>query len=328
MSIVNTLPESADDVRELTSRCTAISPDVEDYIVQQAYLVEVVEEQVTPEYIAKKAISLIVDELTELGIYLDGSYEEICSQIPLMELALNLREKFDKNNLIELLKNREDLQLIVQNSLENQEDVLVTIVTMFAEKMSLDDGWNYIANRTELLYDEPELIQHLDAIMKQLELYGDPSVTDKHPIENVSEILHILDQRLQLQDKIYYLVVGRGIMSEDMQKNRAAVEKLILRLGRTPYLEQLIEQKSVDIPKSLSEKTPYAWDYYKTHESPWFAAGVGLVVMTWVPGDTLETLKGKVQDHIVGWRGENQANILTIVEKAIEASALLEDKQS
>lgn len=326
MGIVNTLPAEADDIRELTSRCMAISPEVEDYIVRQAYLVEVVEEQVTPEYIAKTAISLIVDELAELGIYLDGSYEEICTQVALMELVLDLREKFDKNNLLELLKKREDLQLIVQNSLENQEDVLVTIVTMFAEKMPLDDGWNYIAERTELLFDEPELIQHLDAIMKQLELYGEPSVTDHHPVENVSEILSTLDKRLQLQNKIYSLVVGvRGIMSEDMIKHRVDVEKLILRLGRTPYLEKLIEQKSADIPESLSEKTPYAWNYYKTHESPWFAAGVGLVVMNWVPGDTLETLKGKVQDHIIGWKGENQANILSIVEKAIEASALLED---
>ena len=172
MGIVQTLPSSENEyAHEIINRARALSVEIDDYLVSESYLLEMDQDAITPEALRVKCVDLVSEELSQIGIaVISPTGDEISSDVALTHEVLVLRAKFDEDKFYELIKDREDLQQILQSIGDSPVDALVTVITKFYEKHPLDEGWEFLAANADNL-DQSDLF--VDWIHAQLDRCGE-----------------------------------------------------------------------------------------------------------------------------------------------------------
>lgn len=216
-------------------KCRYLSENINAYFDEKRYIAEVEQiEQVTPQFLRDLAISLLLDELSVIGIESSFVPSDLITSAIDMETAFYLRSKFDGTNFYKTLKALDEASYSefsgINENITLAEDMLREFAEYFSEKFPLDVGWQYIARSMDHWTSTEAFVKHINAICIKLEHNTDPnktSITESN-LDEVSAFLnHMQAQAEELKTYFYYFVKNYSTSQYpiDFAKLRTLIKK-------------------------------------------------------------------------------------------------------
>ncbi len=179
--------------QEIIQKARELSVGVTNYLVEQRYLLEVEEEILSPRWIRNKVLRMLLQELTELGIYFNRDVDDVMEDVVLHQAIIYLRSKFTTDTFFTFMQNKEELKDKVSELLG--DDCIVSLISLMNETYPLDEGWEYLAGRGVIITSDQLFVDHVQAIFNKIDAYGEPSYESKYSLEQVNNYLQWLDKR-------------------------------------------------------------------------------------------------------------------------------------
>lgn len=194
MNIVSQ-PLAIDDSysQDIIQQARDMSVEIDNYLVEERYLMEAPEETLSPFWLRNRVIRLLLDELQELGISINISTDDILDDVAMTQLVLFLRKKFTGDVLFDRLKSSEDLVEAIKDILN--DDCLPQIAELMNNYFPLDEGWQFIYERATYISSNMRLVDHIQAILKRIDAYGDTDYTTRCNEIQMSKYLMYINQR-------------------------------------------------------------------------------------------------------------------------------------
>jgi hypothetical protein len=177
------------------------SPNVNNWIVEQRYLLETDEENLSPEWFRNRCCVKIVNEDFDLlGIRLNMDVDVALDHADLVYGILMLRSKFDPDNMFMLLKRHPELMDAIESCTD--EDLLGFIVSWCHANMPTDEGWEMLNTRlyerTSIFESEPKLRELLMELIERIRVNGEPDVTSEADEGQILAMMSFLSQRVKI----------------------------------------------------------------------------------------------------------------------------------
>lgn len=168
-------------LHDILETCKYLSPNINAYFEDKLYLQDIEhDEEVTPLFKVRLAISLIISELEEIGIVTNLDEEEILGFPEYTKMLLALRRKFDKENLVkEIMSLDEEDRHTFTYSVEEcycSTDVFIAIIDFFSNKFTLDKDWHTLSNQYlhEHFTGEDDFSTYIQEVFTKIN-YEDPN---------------------------------------------------------------------------------------------------------------------------------------------------------
>lgn len=221
--------------RRIVTRCCYLSKDIYEYFICQNYYLGVEDREVVDDtYLMNLALSQIYDELNNMGLYSNNSFEDILSSNIDIEYILTLRQFFDPQVFFNFLKDMqvEDYQALIlkieQTTIPGE--LLESIIEYFSLSEKFTGVWNDLSAELFNYFSTAEFNTYLGNIIDRVELSKDPN--------NVA------------------------IAPEDMSAYVAFVEKMQRRIEIGYQLAQKLRNEGYPLPLNLHQ-TLDVYDYEK-----------------------------------------------------------------
>lgn len=199
MGLINYNPQLDDDYSsEVIRLARERSPDIDAWMVEQRYLQETHEENLSPLWLRNRIVIKICDELNQMGVRIHKEPDDICDDPKLVYTVLMLRMKFDDDHLFGIF--RDHLDLLEQIRGDLTPDALVDIITWCRRYLPLDDGWELL---NDVLTDQPGLIdgeteiflKRLKEAFERVDRLGLPDVTVEVNEEVMTRYIRFIGKR-------------------------------------------------------------------------------------------------------------------------------------
>ena len=188
--------------QDIINRCKNLSSNINEYFNEEQYRVDVEQaEEITPDFLVKTAVDMVLEELKVIGIESNFDSIELINSPVDLEIMFYLRSKFDTVNFYNLLKaldesNVSALTQIIED-VELSEDMLIEITNFFSELLTKDVGWDYIARSLNHWFSTDEFTDHISTILDKLFNSTDPNkvyISDEN-IDVVKHFVEIMQER-------------------------------------------------------------------------------------------------------------------------------------
>ena len=194
-------PFDDDYSRDIIQRCRDLSPDLDEYVVTQQYLVETQEENLTPLWLRNRLLVKLIEELNASGIFVNMETDDLLDQPLLIEAVLTLKAKFDEERLFNFLKDHQSLRNDINELID--DDCCSDIIELCSRVMSVDEGWDSLV---QVMSDRPGIIRSTEAfnnlikiVLERCDLLGDEPVAHESEMDKLYSYTHYLADR---KDKI------------------------------------------------------------------------------------------------------------------------------
>ena len=162
--------------QDLIAKIRYLSPDIDEYFANQEYkrltTDEAGSEEITDRFLLNVALELLFGEVKAMGIEADLNVDDFTETPAELSTLLAIREKFDKDNLYETLKNLSDDSFAsFQNTYESiqlPEDLFMELAPWFGRLFSEDPQWRLIDLAVTRWYSTEDFGHHLTEIMTRL----------------------------------------------------------------------------------------------------------------------------------------------------------------
>lgn len=185
-----------DNQESLLVRCKQLSVNIAEYFDGMKYLGDVDSaEQVTPAFLNRLAVTMVMDELAEIGIVSNFEIEDFILDVKNFEALFAMRERFDRINLYEFLKALTEEQLSLFHNLLDETaedgDLLLELSHLLCEFAPLDLSYKLIQECSTQWTSVFKFRDHLNALRRKLENVD----TTKAVVNdsNVNEIIAFLN---------------------------------------------------------------------------------------------------------------------------------------
>ena len=181
MGVVHYEPQIEDDFSaEVIRLARERSPDIDDWFNARKYILEISDDEITPLWLRKRCISLVLDELEERGLRINLDPIQIFGDPEMIYTVLMLLKKFSDVGLKQLFKDHPALLEEVKSNIG--PDVLETIIEWCAEYMPLDDGWTLVKQAWDdypgvIDGESKEFIDYIQNISDAVDALGDPDIS-------------------------------------------------------------------------------------------------------------------------------------------------------
>lgn len=181
MGLVHYEPQIEDDFSaEVIRLARERSDDIDDWFNARSWMNEVTEDEVTPLWLRKRCLTLVLDELEEWGIVLNIDVNTAFSDPQLVYCLLMLLKKFSDEDLKQLFKTHPECMNVARS--EMGPDLLDAIVNWCDTYLPLDDGWTLIANTFKEYIgviggDNEKFLNHVNTIIEAVDALGDPDIS-------------------------------------------------------------------------------------------------------------------------------------------------------
>lgn len=158
----------------ILTRCKRLSPNITEYFDGMRYLGNLDDaDQATPAYLTQLAVSMVLLELSEIGIVSNFEVEDFITDTPNFEAMFAMREKFDRENLYDYFKNMTNEQYsILCDILDNtrqDEDILIELAHYCCDVSPVDLKFGQILNCTNHWVSTDRFRKHLDALRRKMD---------------------------------------------------------------------------------------------------------------------------------------------------------------
>ena len=259
MGIVNRDPSFDDEYsREIIARARDLSPEIDEYIVTQHYLVETQEENLTPEWLRNRVLTIVIEQLGAKGIFVNQATDAILDQPLFIEAVLTLRSKFDPDKLFKFLMRHQEIRDSISEILD--DDCIEDVIEVCSKNLPLDEGWESLNN---LITDRPNMLRTTgvfnDFVSETLErcdrLGDNPMFADDDTNKMLGYAKYLADRKNKIINiaSIVYSANEEGQQNQDkVEIVTRALQNFERQLSSPQTLRQYIDGEFD--PKSFIEK--------------------------------------------------------------------------
>lgn len=313
--------------QEIIGKARDLSVQVDNYLVEQRYLLEADETQLNPLWIRYRVLRILIDELGELGIFFNRQSDDILDDVVMHQAIIFLRSKFTGDTFFEMIKNNENLIEQVKELLG--EDCVVNLIELMNSTFPLDEGWEYLSKRGVAIGSNDLFIDHIQAIFRRVEAYGDPSYETQCTFDQVNAYLQYVEKRNNIIEQMacscFPVTVkdpnDDAVMTADSQ-SRYAIKKYMesyekeMTRGNVLYKAvSIFSNETIDMTEKLNRieilKEPYRRNHWK-HALKW-----------WLIIDGMQK-KSIITDYIIAiivasfyQNGMTSMTLRSVIEKAL-----------
>ena len=264
---------------EVITKICELSQELDEYVATQSYLLDTVEENVTPSWLRNKLLCRLLDEMAGNGLVLNAPADDICDSPLLVSFVLHLRSKFDTDRLLEFLKDRSDLTEFCREVSSSEADCVGEIIAYCHNLLPLDEGWELLSNTIE---DKPGLVEStgkfkseiLDPVFEQIDALGEPDVITNDNRDMVEGYIRFIGDRkakvTKYAKQMYCCKIATESLASDSPVLEGAVEGFMYgfekELGRPNLIEGMDPTvKTIPIGEfrsTLAPKWSHTLEYY------------------------------------------------------------------
>lgn len=200
MGLVHYEPQIEDDFSaEVIRLARERSDEINDWFVAQKWIDEVSDDEVTPLWLRKRCLTLVLDELEERGIKLSIEPTELFCEPQLIYCVLMLLTKFSDENLKKLFKEHPACMEVAKTDMG--PDVMEAIIGWCDKYLPLDDGWTLVHNTWEefpgvFVTDNAEFMQHVQKIIDVVDRLGEPDISYFCDEELLFKFISLMTKRI------------------------------------------------------------------------------------------------------------------------------------
>ena len=233
MGVVHYEPQIEDDFSaEVIRLARERSDDIDDWFNARKYILEISDDEITPLWLRKRCLTLVMDELAERGININVDAVQVFSDPQLIYTVLMLLSKFSEENLKKLLKDHPPLMEAVESNLG--PDLFETIVDWCDEFLPLDDGWTLVKRTFDeypgvLDGESQKFIQHVQGVVDAVNRLGDPDISYFVDEDLYLKYVQFLLKRQQFVRAYCDMWINRG---ENDYQRKSRADMIDAYLGR------------------------------------------------------------------------------------------------
>ena len=195
----------------IVKRCCDISPAINDYFLEERYVVEVEQNDLlTPNFLSILALNLLLDEVADIGIETDRTSEDLLLSPFDIDVLFYLREKLDKDNLYAFLKSLSDYKYsefcgVVENC-TTAEDLLIEMTDFMNNTIPTDVAWDLISRALDSWCSTEAFAKHVNAIQSKIDIHSDKNKTYIND-DNVMQVANFLKKMKQRAETIKRVIM-------------------------------------------------------------------------------------------------------------------------
>lgn len=232
MAVLTNIPQLEDDYSaEVIRLARERSQNIDAWIVEQKYLLETSEENLSPLWLRNRCVIKICEDLTEMGIVIQKDPDDICDSPEWVYTVLMLRKKFDPDELCDLLKSHSELHGDLVAELDGES--ITTIIDWCGSNLPLDEGWGLLKKMSDenpgmIGSDTREFISMLKGVLRKLDNLGAADITeDIHP-ELVTKYVGFLGKRLEyIRQTAYSIWVNAGVNEYEKTSRKRIIDNYL-----------------------------------------------------------------------------------------------------
>lgn len=244
--------------RDIIARIRDLSPELDDYVVTEKYLLETQPENLTPLWLRNRLLVKTIDQLTDRGIFLNQDTDDALDAPILVDAIITLRAKFDDDRLYAFLVKHQAIRDELNELLD--DDCLTDVIACCARNVPLDEGWEslntLINNRPGILRSTKEFNDLILKTFERCDRLGDNEVVPEDDMDKMLSYVKFLGERkskiLSIAQTIYS-ADDHGTPNEDKKELVAEVMQTFEKqLSHPRALRQFVDEEFT--PKSFIEK--------------------------------------------------------------------------
>lgn len=324
--------------KNIIDRCAYTSVDIKNFFDDELYLglVDTVDE-ISSEWLRDLAVNLLLGELTNIGIFINKSITDIVNSEELVTLCCYLRSKFDKEYLVNLCLtlNINDISVIsdIATNTDSNSEIIISIVDCIHNLKPLDEGWEFINTRNDIIYSDLTLAKHILSICDTAyKDQHDPIIVEPEDCNLISKYLnylheHIFNYKSVVENFItidksnpeYGLNLDDEILRASIKKHDIDLTFADSIMPMAVYYNSIISNSPITMPKVRFlhlRTTRHHFEYYIDHdEDPSVTEQVMLIANVTFKDISKETLVNRILRHTDEFKNkEIQVSMLKLID--------------
>lgn len=187
--------------QEVINTARTISIEVDNYLVEQRYLLETPEDNLTPHWIRNRVLRILIDELDDIGIFFNRETDDLVDDVIMHQAIFYLTTKFDPDKLFDAI--RSNLELVdAIREVSGGSDAITSVIELMHTRYPLDEGWEYLFERGVVIGSNDVFNELMNSIFERIDSYGEPSYEATYTPEQMLSFLEYIDKRNTIIEKI------------------------------------------------------------------------------------------------------------------------------
>lgn len=233
--------------QDIIQRIRSVSTDLDEYVVTQQFLVETQEENLSPLWLRNRLLVKLVEQLHELGIYINLDTDDAIDQPVFVEAIITLFAKFGENRLYEFMKEHRDVADEVMQILD--VDCVSDVVEYLNRTFPLDEGWNSIAalldNRPGILRSTSDFVELISDTYDEVCKLGEEELVPESDMDKMLRYNSYLMERKKKISNIACAIYAIDENGKDNQDKRQIVRERMINfekeLSRPSAIREFID---------------------------------------------------------------------------------------
>lgn len=217
--------------QEIIARIRELSPDLDEYVVTQQYLVETQEENLSPLWLRNKLLTKLNDELNDSGIFVNMDMDDMLDQPLFIETLITIKAKFLEDKLFMFLKDHQDTRNDINELIA--DDCLDDVIECCARNFPLDEGWeslsSIMAQRPGILRSTEQFNDLLKTVIERCERLGDSEIANGSETDKMLEYIKYLSDRKTKIVKIASIIYASNDAGQSNQDKEQIIAEALDR---------------------------------------------------------------------------------------------------
>lgn len=235
------------DAKQKLDEIKSLSANVTEYVDSELYRLEADKDHEWNDFeIITYCIPMLVEELQELGVYVDLDETDYLSEWIYSEGIINLRKLLDKENIPIILNTNQEYLNFIKNIFENiasdDRDLIKDLLELMTDKQIGDiyvlDQVNYVSN---YLYSDAVFRDYMNYLIGQM--YNKSSIFDiiSSNKANIDNFKYLASNLLEI-----VVPIRNEVVTEILNTTEIQVSQDILIKMEKEYLEEFLNSSYTD----------------------------------------------------------------------------------
>ena len=272
--VLNDQPFDDDYSAEIIAKIRALSPDFDEYVVTQAYLLETTEDNVSPLWLRNRLICKLYETLADdCGLLMGADADDVADSVQLTGVMLRLAAKFMPDPLSEFLKARPEMAEFFRE-VSDEGDCIGEIIKYCHDMLPVDDGFEMLYNALE---DKPGIVssdgkfrsQVLDPIFAVIDAQGPADYLNGSNFEVVTAYLNFMGSRKQKIAKYAKSIYSSRVATEGIELTTADPMVNAVDAAMNNFEKELCRPAVLDSMVATENNTIKVGDYRSQFCTRW-----------------------------------------------------------
>ena len=259
---------------EVIAKIRALSPDFDEYVVTQAYLLETTEDNVSPLWLRNRLICMLYETLADdCGLLMGAGPDDVADSVQLTGVMLRVAAKFMPAPLADFLGARPEMADFFRE-VSDEADCIGELIKYCHDMLPVDDGFEMLYNALE---ERPGIVssdgkfrsQVLDPIFEMIDARGPADYLNSSNFEVVTAYLNFMGTRKQKIAKYAKSIYSSRVGMEGLDLTTVSPMVGAVEAAMSNFEKELCRPNVLDSLVATEDNTIKIGDYRSQYCTKW-----------------------------------------------------------